>query len=70
MFVKNDYRDRAIGLVAAFAVLAVGINLTDALAAPRTPEPAQSALIAQHAKEMRASDCSLARRSEESVPVC
>ena len=70
MFVKKDYRDRAIGLVAAFAVLGVGIKVTGAMATPRPPEPTQAALAAEYTTEPRASDFSLARRSEETIPVC
>ena len=70
MFVKRDYRDRAIGLVAAFAVLGIGIKVTGAMATPRSAEPAQAAPAAEYKVEQRASECSLARRAEETVPVC
>lgn len=70
MFVKRDYRDRAIGLVAAFAVLGVGIKVTGAMATPRAPEPTQAVLAAEYTAEQGASDYSLARRSEMTVPFC
>jgi hypothetical protein len=70
MFVKRDYRDRAIGLVAAFAVLGVGIKVTGAMATPHPVEPTQAALAAEYTVEQWASDFSLARRSEVTVPVC
>ena len=66
MFVKRDYRDRAIGLVAAFVVLGVGIKVTGAMATPRSDEPRAH----EYVNEMQASACTLARRSEETVPVC
>jgi hypothetical protein len=70
MFVKRDYRDRAMGLVAALAVLAVGIKVTGAMATPRAPEPTQAVLAAEYTTEQGASDFSLARRSELTVPFC
>jgi hypothetical protein len=66
MFVKRDYRDRAIGLIAAFVVLGVGIKVTGAMATPRSEEPR----VREYVNEMQASACTLARRSEETVPVC
>ena len=69
MFVKRDYRDRAIGLVAAFAVLGVGIRVTGALATPRSEAP-RVMVADMRVNEMQASACTLARRSEETVPVC
>jgi hypothetical protein len=42
MFLRRDYRDRALGVLGAFAVLASGIVL-QAASAPERAEPLQGA---------------------------
>jgi hypothetical protein len=69
MFLSRDYRDRAIGLVAAVAVLATGITVTGALAKPRS-EGLRAAPLAERRDEKPVRECSLAHRAEQTVPVC
>jgi hypothetical protein len=69
MFVRKDYRDRAVGLVAAFVVLGVGIKVTGAMATPRSAEP-RVIYAGELVNEPGASDCSLAHRPEMTVPFC
>jgi hypothetical protein len=69
MLLSRDYRDRAIGLVAAFAVLGTGIGVTGALAKPRSAE-SPAAASAERQDEKGTSECTLAHRAEQTVPIC
>ena len=69
MLLSRDYRDRAIGLVAAFAVLATGIAVTGSLAKPHSQQ-LRAAPLVESQDGKRASECTLAHRAEQTVPVC
>jgi hypothetical protein len=60
MFLRREYRNRAVGLVAAYAVLIAGIVVSGAL----DPAPANSAMRATEAamggEKTRQGDCSFA----------
>lgn len=59
MFLKSDYRDRAIGLIAAFAVLITGAIATGAITpVPRKAIDAErrSGPLIDHADAKRADD--------------
>jgi hypothetical protein len=69
MFLRRDYRNQAIGLVAAFALLITGVIVTGAVAKPAGNEP-RPAVLAESPDGKGASECLLAHRPEQAVPVC
>ena len=71
MLMKSDYRDRAVGLVGAFAVLIIGIIATGALAnAPAVVSTKDAVHAVNITTAHKDEGCSLASRLDEPVPVC
>lgn len=70
MLMKSDYRDRALGLVGAFAVLIIGIIATGALASPPVTVSPDDASHAVNLSGQTESDESIAERLSERIPVC
>ena len=56
MFLRRDYRNRAIGLIGAYALLLAGIVASGTFDAPRAGVRA----IVEHPETKRADDCSSA----------
>jgi len=66
MFLRREYRDRAVGLIAAYAVLITGVVATEAFE-PAPMHATEAAL--DRSKTKRADDCSSALQCRSDI-VC